>query len=474
MSIKDTRSKTVKSPVYIVHCIDTEGPLYEQIEVTFQRLKTIFGLELEATQENLERLQNGEMDLGGIEQAVQQVVSSNLLNYMDTWDKIDHMLEDAQSSDFRNQMFDSAGNGWIYNWFCLDHVGFTDNPRRRTMGYHSIYDHYQQRISKSDVTKDAVHFHFHPHSFQHKAHHCATHWWANSSSLYQILSRRIIDRLWFPSANRPGFHVTRPDSHWFLEQFIPFDFASQSITLSVEDEQQTDLNGGRFGDWRRAPKTWRPYHPDHDDYQREGNCRRWIARCLNVGTRLRLLTETDVRDAFEEASNGTPVVLALTNHDFRDIRIDVDYVRELLANVSRDYPDVPFVFSEATSAMREALKLPSELPCNFKIKFESTSERTIIRVKTQTPTFGSQPYLAIKTNSGEYLHDNFDIQKPHYEWSYTFDEQTLNLNAIESIGIAANNSIGVTTVIRWDSDSNSILSKEWNSISESSESGLHA
>jgi hypothetical protein len=187
-----------------------------------------------------------------------------------------------------------------------------------------------------------------------------------------------------------------------------------------------------------------------------------------------LLTETDVRDAFEEASNGTPVVLALTNHDFRDIRIDVDYVRELLANVSRDYPDVPFVFSEATSAMREALKLPSESPCNFKIKFESTSGRTIIRVKTQTPTFGSQPYLAIKTNSGEYLHDNFDIQKPHYEWSYTFDEQTLNLNAIESIGIAANNSIGVTTVIRWDSDSNSILSKEWNSISESSESGLHA
>ena len=150
------------------------------------------------------------------------------------------------------------------------------------------------------------------------------------------------------------------------------------------------------------------------------------------------------------------------------MRIDVDYVRELLANVCRDYPDVPFVFREAASAMREALKLPNELPCNFETKFENTSERTVIRVKTQIPTFGPQPYLALKTNSGEYFHDNFDIQKPHYEWSYTFDEQTLNINAIESVGIAANNSVGVTTVMRWDSASNSIISREWNSVTESS------
>ena len=125
-------------------------------------------------------------------------------------------------------------------------------------------------------------------------------------------------------------------------------------------------------------------------------------------------------------------------------------------------------FAKPQSAMREALKLPNELPCNFETKFENTSERTVIRVKTQIPTFGPQPYLALKTNSGEYFHDNFDIQKPHYEWSYTFDEQTLNINAIESVGIAPNNSVGVTTVMRWDSASNSITRREWNSVTESS------
>ena len=472
MKNENKSRSTAPSTVYVVHCIDTEGPLYESIEVTFQRLKEIFGLDLKPNQATLKKLQNAEIDLGGIEQAVQRVVNPDLLNYMDTWDKLDCMLEQAQSSDFRNQMLDSAGNGWIFNWFCLDHVGFTDNPRRRTLGYHSIYERYQKRISRTDSKKDTIHFHYHPHSFQNKAHHCATHWWINSSSLYQILSRRIIDHMWFPGANRPGFHVTRPDSHWFLEQFVPFDFASQSITESYEDEQQKDLNGGRFGDWRRAPITWCPYHPNHDDYQSEGNCRRWIARCLNVGTRLRLLTESDVRLAFEEATKGKPVVLAFANHDFRDLRIDVDYVRELIFKVSQDYTNVPFLFSDPSNAMRDALKLPNVPSCDLKIKFESTLERTIMRVKTQTPTFGPQPYLAIKKNSGEYLHDNFDIQIPHYEWSYTFDEQTLNIKEIDSIGIAANNSIGVTSVLRWDSSSESIFNKECNGITKSPNLGL--
>ena len=38
--------------------------------------------------------------------------------------------------------------------------------------------------------------------------------------------------------------------------------------------------------WNYAPRSWKPYHPSHDDYQKIGKSRRWIARCLNVGTRI--------------------------------------------------------------------------------------------------------------------------------------------------------------------------------------------
>ena len=52
-----------KGIVYICHHIDTEGPLWEVISELFERLKLIFGIDLEPTYENLERLQKGDIDV---------------------------------------------------------------------------------------------------------------------------------------------------------------------------------------------------------------------------------------------------------------------------------------------------------------------------------------------------------------------------------------------------------------------------
>ena len=130
-------------PVYVVHCVDTEGPLHESVEATFERLKDIFGLDLEPSTAMLRRLQAGEVDLGGLEPAVQKVVDPHLLGYNDTWDKVDAMLAECMSPAFRDRSVDSEGNGWVYNWFCVDHVDYDINPRRRDMGYHNVFDHYR-------------------------------------------------------------------------------------------------------------------------------------------------------------------------------------------------------------------------------------------------------------------------------------------------------------------------------------------
>ena len=42
-----------KPKVYIVHCVDTEGPMYESIEETFQRLDSIFGIKIECSEKIL-------------------------------------------------------------------------------------------------------------------------------------------------------------------------------------------------------------------------------------------------------------------------------------------------------------------------------------------------------------------------------------------------------------------------------------
>jgi hypothetical protein len=257
--------------------------------------------------------------------------------------------------------------------------------------------------------------------------------------------------------------VIRPDSHWFLEQFVPFDFSSQAMPSSKEDAAQFGLKGGRFGDWRRAPCTWAPYHPAPDDYQVPGSCRRWIARCLNIGTRYRLMTKGDVRQAFEEATAGKPVVLAFTNHDFRDIRPDVDSVRNMLSSVAADFPEVSFRFSEAIEAMRRALGLNPEPPCSLDLSLSAIGDSThLLEVHSETPTFGPQPWLALKTSAGTYQYDNFDIEIPFHRWQYVFDEETYPLNALSAIGVAANNSFGVTTVSVMDPATGKVTKQHWN------------
>ena len=450
--------------VFVVHCIDTEGPLYEAMTETFKRLKPIFDIDIKPTKENLVKLQKGQIDLGGLEDAVKKVVDPHLLNYLDTWDKIDEMLDRILSIDFRNKFPDSKNNGWIYNCHCLDHVYYNKNPRRRDIVFHNIFDHYRDKLSETESKQDGLQFHFHPaHPYHDDATMCATHWFASSNHLFETLSRRIIERKWFPSVNRPGFHVNRPDSHWFLEQYIPFDYANQSIPFTDFEKQQLDLINGRGGDWRKAPRSWVPYHPSHDNYQKPGECRRWIARCLNIGTRLRLLNEEEVRLAFEESKNGKPVILSFTNHDFRDISKDIAETYDMIKNISNDYENVNFEYADGITAFRKAFKFEKQEPCDLNVSIEKIGDEThLMRIKSSNPTFGPQPFFCYKTKTEGYYHDNLDFEKTYYEWTYTFDKLSAPLSVLDQIGLATNNSYGITTVLNIDIKSGDITSKYWN------------
>jgi hypothetical protein len=169
-----------------------------------------------------------------------------------------------------------------------------------------------------------------------------------------------------------------------------------------------------------------------------------------------------VRQAFSEARAGKPVVLAVTNHDFRDMRPDVDAVRALLAAAAAEFPDVPFRYSEAVEAMRDALGLPVQPPCELDVSLEAMDDgRHVLRVASQTPTFGPQPWLALKTQARTYHYDDFDIGVPFHEWRYVLDEDTFPLRALEAIGVAANNASGATTVATLDAATGAVTRTVW-------------
>jgi hypothetical protein len=424
--------------VNIVHCIDTEGPLRETLSDTFTRLKNIYGVKLSPNKTNLKKIQSKKINLNGMEDLIANAFSKKLLNYNDSWNKIFKMLSKITHLKFRNKFKDSFDQGWKYNWFIMDHYGFKKNPRKRTLGIHQIWNKYEKFYQKKK-TQDKFYFHHHPLSFSKSANHCSTHYFNNRPIIYEILNKKLIDKKWFPSVYRPGFHTIRPDSHWFLEQFIPFDYSNQSII--DEKENFDDLSNGRFGDWRRSKKNWKPYNPAHDDYQIEGNCRRYTARCLNIGTRHKLINKKDIEQAFMEASKNNPVVLSFCNHDYRNIEEDVIEIYNMIKSTSKKYKNIKFRWCDAREAMRRSLKIKKS---NCKFKQILTKNKFYLR--SNKPIFGPQPYLAFKTKKGKYFNDNFDIQKPFYEWSYTFDEHTFELNKIANFNWAANDNFGTTYI----------------------------
>lgn len=69
--------------LHVVHCVDTEGPLHESLEATFERVRAMTGVSLAPSRQNLAALQAGAIDLGGSEEAVRVAVAPRLLAYND-------------------------------------------------------------------------------------------------------------------------------------------------------------------------------------------------------------------------------------------------------------------------------------------------------------------------------------------------------------------------------------------------------
>lgn len=432
----------------VVHCVDTEGPLYESLEATFDRVRSIYGIDLPPTRDNLKRIQTGEIDFGAaaLSRAAAVTFSPTQISLLSDWDELEQMLDRVDSKDLRNAVVDSAGCGWFINWHCLAHYGFDPekNPRRRDLGPHAIFDRYSARYANSRA--DSIHWHFHPVPLGRQANHCATSYVANPA-IFELISKRILDRMWFPCVNRPGFHAERPDSHWFLEQWLPFDIANMR---SDTDTGQPDLGDGRWGDWRRAPSEWVIYHPDHDDYQQPGNCRRAIARCLMLEGRWAPLTAQEIENAFVRAEHE-PTVLAFVSHDFRDLTPGITFVRNGLAEAARRHPRVEWLYSDAAAAMRECLGLGDSPHARFTLRLEphgAVAHR--LTIELDRDPFGPQPWFCMKLDDGTAAYDNLDQGAHPRMWHYTFDAQTTPLASVRVIGLAANTANGRTSVITLD------------------------
>ena len=96
--------------LHVVHCIDTEGPLEETLDSTFERIFEKWGINIKSSRENLVKIQNKEIDLNGLENKIADFISPKRLAYLDSWEKIEEMVCSISSDAFRNSYSDPHNN----------------------------------------------------------------------------------------------------------------------------------------------------------------------------------------------------------------------------------------------------------------------------------------------------------------------------------------------------------------------------
>ena len=165
----------------------------------------------------------------------------------------------------------------------------------------------------------------------------------------------------------------------------------------------------------------------------------------------------DVIDkAFEKARNdNAPVLMGVTGHDFRDLEVEVDYVRNLIHQSSKKYPDVSFKYSTVPDGFRKVY-WPNSIPdekLSLSIEYVGQSENDVPHVNIKTlsgKTFGPQPFFCIETKSRRFIHDNLDFSTNEGEWSYAFHSDTLPIEDVKTVAVAANDKYGNTSINKID------------------------
>ena len=99
----------MNAAVYIVNCIDTEGPLNEPINATFERIKDICNIE-EIPQynwHNLNKILSNEIKLKDkFGKEISKTLSPHLIKYNNSWTKIYDMFWEINNSNARFRLRD--------------------------------------------------------------------------------------------------------------------------------------------------------------------------------------------------------------------------------------------------------------------------------------------------------------------------------------------------------------------------------
>ena len=371
------------------------------------------------------------------------IINKKKPDILNSWNKIRKLVNTLTSKNFREKNLDSSGKGIVYSWFILTLTGFKTNPFQRPMDYHKVYDFYLKNFSKNFAkNKDDIYWHYH----QPAPSRIGNEWskdWTSSQEYFNILSRLLIERSYFPSCFRAGGRIEDNDlSHW-LEQWIPFDYSCCSGDINWNRKESDGQKLKDVCDWSLSSKSWGGYNPSNENYQIKGKQNRYIFRCPDLNSPVHKLSNKEIRQAFEKARKGQNALLSFFDHDRRYNVIDnISDVCERIKKISKEFKDIKWYYKNAKDAANLQLNLKKINKPKFFLK---VMDKNRLLIKVDKKIFGRTPFLCQKIGNKEVNELSLNILGKQ-KW---ISPPLNNFNKKKIFAIAANNINGETSILHF-------------------------
>lgn len=369
------------------------------------------------------------------------------------WKQVDALVRRLTDQEFRMRFPDSQGKGLVYSWFILHLSGFKTNPFNRPMGYHAVYDHYVNAHTQTLANNnDGIYWHYH-HPAPSGVGNEWSRDWVHCTEYYNILSHMVLDRAFFPSCFRAGGRIEDNDlSHW-IEQWIPFDFSNCSGNVNWDKIESDGQRLGDVCDWTKASRAWHPYHPSKKDYQREGSQKRVIFRCPDLDSAIHVLSEDEIREAFDLANSGQDAVLAFFEHDRRNNVTDkISLICKKIEHIAREFSSVRWFYRNAKEAALGVLGVKTETANSFDVQLRQDDK---IYITADRDIFGNYPYVCIlRKKRYEFLPVSVIGRNKWLSGCISFDN-------LDKLGVAANSPAGeaCVNIFNYDGKTNKFVKR---------------
>lgn len=311
----------------------------------------------------------------------------------------DGQAAQVMAESFRDAHRDSLGNRIRFTWYMLVGslyaYGTTTGP---LLPLELMQDYHGDEIEQWG---DELAYHYHTWIWSDPDGDTVYHWnqapdfTSCVDDFEQTVARMILDRSFYPSSFRSGWHWMDNFFQSYLDDWFPYRFENDYPNVRTETVEPID----NVYDWSRAPSAWAPYHPDPNDYQSPGSLRGWDSRSRY----LKSLTSSQIEDAFLQALAGNPQLMTLFSHlKEADFPTQVANTDATLADMHDRIPTVEFEYLTGRECMLKWRNGVDATPPSLEI---TTSDSGGIRTATITssePIYQKQPFAARAGLDGSY------------------------------------------------------------------------